>query len=123
MDKITDPSRKMLDHMIPAWAESEAAYFITVCSRERGKNTLAFPHVAKIIFDAVQAYEQRKIWFVRFMLLMPDHLHGIFDFPLEASMQASSQTGRGFFHGCIVFAFSAIFSIIDYVQLKVFAKR
>lgn len=74
----------MLDHTIPVWAESDAEYFITVCCRERGKNTLAFPHVAKIIFDAVQAYEQRKLWFVRFMLLMPDHLHGIFDFPLEA---------------------------------------
>jgi putative transposase len=86
----------MLDHMIPAWAESEAAYFITVCCRERGKNTLAFPHVAKIIFDAAQAYEQRKIWFVRFMLLMPDHLHGIFDFPLEASMQASFANWKRF---------------------------
>ncbi len=89
MDQITEPSRKMLDHTIPVWAESDAEYFITVCCRERGKNTLAFPHVAKTIFDAVQAYEQRKLWFVRFMLLMPDHLHGIFDFPLEASMHAS----------------------------------
>jgi REP-associated tyrosine transposase len=53
-----------------------------------GKNTLAFPDVAKIVFDAIQAYEQRQLWFVKFMLLMPDHLHGIFDFPLEASMQA-----------------------------------
>jgi REP element-mobilizing transposase RayT len=68
----------MLDHTIPAWAESEATYFITICWRERGKNTLALPDIAKIIFDAAQAYEQRKIWFVRFMLLMPDHLHGIF---------------------------------------------
>ena len=78
----------MLDHTIPAWTESDAEYFITVCCRDRGKNTLALPHVAKIIFNAVQAYEQRKLWFVRFMLLMPDHLHGIFDFPLDASMQA-----------------------------------
>jgi REP element-mobilizing transposase RayT len=88
MNQITNPSRKMLDHVTPVWAESDAEYFITVCCRDRGKNTLAFPHVAKIIFDAVQAYEQRKLWFVRFMLLMPDHLHGIFDFPLDASMQA-----------------------------------
>jgi putative transposase len=86
----------MLDHTIPVWAESDAEYFITVCCRERGKNTLAFPYVAKIIFDAVQAYEQRKLWFVRFMLLMPDHLHGIFDFPLEASMQASFANWKRF---------------------------
>jgi putative transposase len=96
MDQITDPSRKMLHHTIPVWAESDAAYFVTVCCRERGKNTLAFPDVAKIIFDAVQAYEQRKIWFARFMLLMPDHVHGIFDFPMEASMQASFANWKRF---------------------------
>ena len=62
MGQITDPSRKMLDHTIPAWAESEAAYLITICCRERGKNTLAFPDIAKIIFDAAQAYEQRRIY-------------------------------------------------------------
>jgi putative transposase len=78
----------MLDHTIPTWAESDAEYFITICCHDRGENTLAFPVVAKIIFDAVQVYERRKLWFVSFMLLMPDHLHGIFDFPLEASMQA-----------------------------------
>jgi hypothetical protein len=49
MNQITGLSRKMLDHTIPAWAESEAAYFITICCRERGKNTLAFPDIAKII--------------------------------------------------------------------------
>jgi putative transposase len=96
MYQITDPFRKMLDHTIPAWAESEATYFITICWRERGKNTLALPDIAKIIFDAAQAYEQRKIWFVRFMLLMPDHLHGIFDFPSEASMQASFANWKRF---------------------------
>jgi len=87
-DQITELSRKMLDHTIPVWAESDAEYFITVCCRERGKNTLACPDVAKTIFDAVQAYEERKLWLVRFMLLMPDHLHGIFDFPLEAPVEA-----------------------------------
>ncbi len=56
----------MLDHTIPAWAESDAEYFITVCCRDRGKNTLAFSLIAKIIFNAVQAYEHRKLWFVRF---------------------------------------------------------
>jgi REP-associated tyrosine transposase len=83
-----NPSPKMLDHTIPAWAESDAEYFITVRCRDRDKNTWAFSHIAKIIFNAVQAYEQRKRWFVRFMLLMPDHLHGIFDFRLDASIQA-----------------------------------
>jgi putative transposase len=88
MNQINNPPRKMLDHTIPVWAESDAEYFITVCCRDRGKNILAFSHIAKIIFNAVEAYEQRQFWFVRFMLLMPDHLHGIFDFPSDASMQA-----------------------------------
>jgi putative transposase len=88
MNQINNPSRKMLDHTIPVWAESDAEYFITVCCRDRGKNTLASSHIAKIIFTAVEAYEQRQFWFVRFMLLMPDHFHGIFDFPSDASMQA-----------------------------------
>jgi putative transposase len=87
MPQVPKPSRKMLDHTIPVWAESDAACYITICCCDRGKNTLAVPDVAKIVFDAIQAYEQRKLWFVRFVLLMPDHLHGIFDFPLEACMQ------------------------------------
>jgi len=88
MDQTPNRSRKMLDHTIPARTESDAEYFVTVCCGDRCKSTLALPHVAKIIFDAVQAYERRKLWFARFMLLMPDHLHGIFDFPWDASMQA-----------------------------------
>jgi DNA-binding transcriptional ArsR family regulator len=35
----------MLDHTIPAWAESDAEYFITVCCRDRGKKHIGlFPH-------------------------------------------------------------------------------
>ncbi|HZC35631.1 MAG TPA: hypothetical protein VE242_08460 [Chthoniobacterales bacterium] len=85
MRKPEYPIRKKLDHTIPAWAEWDAEYFITLSCRERGQNSLANSRTAKIIFDAAQAYEQ--LWYVSFMLLMPDNLHGIFDFPLDASMQ------------------------------------
>ena len=78
---MSRPSRKYLDHTIPVFAEWDATYFLTICCLPRGANTLCTAEHAAAIFESVQFYESMGKWSVRIMLLMPDHLHALVDFP------------------------------------------
>jgi REP-associated tyrosine transposase len=80
------PARKYLDHRIPAFAEWDATYFLTICCLPRGANTLCNAEHAAAIFKSAQFYESTGKWSVRIMLLMPDHLHALVDFPFWSDM-------------------------------------
>ena len=80
------PARKRLDHTIPAFAEWDATYFLTICCIPRGMNTLCRTERALEIFRSVQFYESLGKWSVRVMVLMPDHLHALVDFPFWGDM-------------------------------------
>ena len=80
------PVRKRLDHTIPAFAEWDATYFLTICCLPRGVNSLCRTERALKIFESVQFYESLGKWSVRVMLLMPDHLHALIDFPFWGDM-------------------------------------
>jgi hypothetical protein len=68
---MSRPARKRLDHIIPAFAEREATYFLTICCLPRGVNSLCRIERAMEIFESVQFYESLGKWSVRVMLLMP----------------------------------------------------
>ena len=80
------PDRKRLDHTIPVFAEWDATYFLTICCHERGVNALCTSERAAEIFQSVQVYESLGKWSMRLMLLMPDHLHALVDFPFCGDM-------------------------------------
>jgi REP element-mobilizing transposase RayT len=44
-------------------------------------NQLAAPKVAAALFETIEHRNQRHLWFAYMVLLMPDHLHGLFSFP------------------------------------------
>ncbi len=71
------PERKPLDHTSPSWVTRGAVYFCTLCCEERGRNQLCHQATAEILFEAARHYHQRRDWFLRQMLLMPDHLHAL----------------------------------------------
>ena len=48
-------------------------FFLTVCAAVRSGSPLL--PVAPAIMDAVRFYHNRRIWFVRLCLVMPDHVH------------------------------------------------
>jgi REP element-mobilizing transposase RayT len=52
-------------------------FFVTICCENRGKNQLCLPKIAEILFNAARHYHDQQEWFLRLMLLMPDHLHAI----------------------------------------------
>jgi putative transposase len=83
---MSRPSRKRLDHTIPKFAEWDATYFLTICCLPRDANTLCETQRASKIFESVQVYESLGKWSVRLMLLMPDHLHVLVDFPFWGDM-------------------------------------
>lgn len=80
------PERKRLPHTPPPWVPDESIFFITICCKERHKNTLATPEIAKALFDTVTYREKLLQWNVHLMLLMPDHLHALIAFSHFQSM-------------------------------------
>jgi putative transposase len=74
--------RKWLYHATPPWVRAEnARFFLTVCCKERGREQLTRPELAEGIFDSIRFGQARGDWYVRLILLMPDHLHMIASFP------------------------------------------
>lgn len=78
--------RKPLDHSIHFAGRFGAAYFITICCNEKGRNQLCRKHSAQQIFKTAKMYDVRGIWYVELMLLMPDHLHALVAIDGEASL-------------------------------------
>ena len=52
-------------------------FFLTICGETRGKNLLCQPDVATALFAAARHYHEKQNWFLRLMLLLPDHLHAL----------------------------------------------
>ena len=81
------PQRKILPRETPDWVTSGDIFFITVCSSQRGANSIAHPVTAAAIFAATEHYQLHLRWHVRLQLLMPDHVHMLVSFPRAESMR------------------------------------
>ena len=69
------------------WAHPEnEIFFITICCQPRRQNQLCRHFVADEIFASVKFRNENKIWFARFVALMPDHVHALISFPFERPM-------------------------------------
>ena len=87
------PVRKTTSHVIPDWIRlEEELYFITINCKERGSNQLCTPTISKGIFSALEFYAQKQMIFSRLVLLMPDHMHGIFSFSAKDGIDKSIST-------------------------------
>jgi REP-associated tyrosine transposase len=69
------PVRKQLDHTIHFHGRFGATYFITTCCQARRMNQLCHDNVAGAIFETARRYHESQRWYVKLLLLMPDHLH------------------------------------------------
>ena len=84
--KFIPDQRKILDHTPPAFVRTGAWFFITLCCQQRGTNQLCVPNIAsKLIADGIFYHNQHR-WNVHILLLMPDHLHLIANFPTEVAI-------------------------------------
>ena len=65
------------------------SFFITVNCKQRGVNTLANPTVWKTMEESVRHRQEQGLWFCSLFLAMPDHIHGLFRFPEDTSIEPS----------------------------------
>jgi REP element-mobilizing transposase RayT len=79
--------RKSLSHAQPcAW---DAIYFVTINAAQRGANTLALPSIAPMLWREWCGYAERGACNALLFVVMPDHVHGLFRFPVEPGMEAA----------------------------------
>jgi putative transposase len=80
------PVRKPLNHSAHFHGRFGAIYFITVCCQRRGVDQLCLKGVASILFETARRYHTSRRWYLKLLLLMPDHLHMLVGVPSDAKL-------------------------------------
>jgi putative transposase len=80
------PQRKILGHTPPWGIPDTPVFFVKVCGKMRGENQFCQPKVAEKILGSAAFYHERRRWWMHLLLLMPDHVHCIVQFPITESM-------------------------------------
>jgi putative transposase len=71
----TRPVRKQLDHSTHYPARFGATFFITIRCEARVANQLCREDIAQVLFETGRCYHDTRKWYLKILLLMPDHLH------------------------------------------------
>ena len=90
MDIIADPMTKTskghLYHQVPAWVGDGQVFHVRIRIEENSRCSLIAPEVPRALLNSVHFYEQSGRWHCHLFLLMPDHLHALFSFPVQTGM-------------------------------------
>jgi REP element-mobilizing transposase RayT len=100
MDAI---GRKILPHEVPAHIVPNPEgdiFFITINTIPRGLNQLAADDVWSRIVESIQVREEAKDLRCSLLLAMPDHLHGLFEFPGDKAMKDVISAFKGWMAKC-----------------------
>jgi len=71
------PERKRLHHAVPTWVPRGVTFFVTINAKARGTDVLLRNGTAKRLIESAAFYHERGIWWLRLILIMPDHLHAL----------------------------------------------
>jgi putative transposase len=80
--------RKPLDHTKHFAARFGATYFITICAEPRGVNQLCHRETMATLFETARIYHKQKKWYLKLLLLMPDHAHVLLGVSADASLSS-----------------------------------
>jgi putative transposase len=61
-------------------------YFVTICCIPRGRNQLCTPANAAKLIESARYYHDQWTWWLRLIVLMPDHLHALVAVPTDRSL-------------------------------------
>jgi len=86
MEHPNIPDRKRFDHVPPFWVDDQDVFFVTVCCRERGKNSLCKEEVFSLLKNSLLHYESKGWLRVVQFLAMPDHVHFLASFDLSVGL-------------------------------------
>ena len=78
--------RKPLNHSAHFYGRFGATYFITICCQRRGLNQLCRKSVATVLFETARRYHASQRWYLKLLLLMPDHLHMLIGVPSDTRL-------------------------------------
>jgi putative transposase len=78
--------RKQLDHSPRFHGRFGGTYFLTICCQRRGVNQLCLKAVASTLFETARRYHASQRWYLKLLLLMPDHLHMLIGVPGDAQL-------------------------------------
>ena len=67
--------RKQLPHTLPAWVDRADPFFVTICCKQRGLNSLAHLEVFQTIGQTFRIYEEARKLKLFSLTVMPDHVH------------------------------------------------
>lgn len=87
------PKRKKLPHDTPWWIPGNIegeVYFITICTRPRGRNQLATDDIWPALEQSVNHQQQSGQWDCAIFLAMPDHVHLLGNFDSAKSNMSNS---------------------------------
>lgn len=79
------PVRKSLRHNPPAGLE-DAIFFITICVLPKGSDLLIEPRIAERLLSAANTHHENRRWWLRLLVIMPDHIHALASFYRDVSM-------------------------------------
>ena len=80
--------RRQLNHTKHFAARFGATYFITVCTEPRGLNQLCDQKTMLVLFRTAKIYHEQRRWYLKLLLLMPDHAHALFNISGDVSLSA-----------------------------------
>src|SRR5688500_921552 len=68
--------RRRREHHLPreAYAQTDQAFFLTLCARHHGEPFWSRP-LAGAVIEAMEYRRRRSLWWIYTFCLMPDHLH------------------------------------------------
>jgi putative transposase len=80
--------RKQLSHTKHLAARFGATYFITICTEPRGLNPLCHDKTKLVLFKTARIYREQQRWYLKLLMLMPDHAHALFNVSRDVSLSA-----------------------------------
>lgn len=90
------PVRKGLPHDVPSWVADGAIFFITVCAKPRGNNSLCRHDVPARLWESVLYRTNIGQWWPHLFLVMPDHVHAMLSFASERGMRKTTSDWKRF---------------------------
>ena len=90
------PRRRGMSHSVPSWVAQGVRHFVTINALKRDAAPFAPATVAAALLRNLLAYEAQGRWHLWLAVVMPDHLHFIATFNLDAGLAASVAAWKGY---------------------------
>ena len=86
-----------LFHRTPGWVPTGAPFHVRLRVDHDDPSLLTEPTLASFIMEAARRYHDDRRWYLKLMVVMPDHIHMIVCFPIESGMSRTIAAWKAYF--------------------------